>query len=86
MLCFPKANKTWVVKPINKKKSYKFLLDVLSRVISGNKHQLRQRQHSIIALDLTGDITLIERANKTLLEGFLFTLVQSKSQCNDNVF
>lgn len=33
-LCFSKANKRWVVKPINKKKSYQFLSDLLSQVIS----------------------------------------------------
>ena len=33
-LCFPKANKRWVVKPINKKKSYQFFSDLLSQVIS----------------------------------------------------
>ena len=35
-LCFPKANKRWVVKPINEKKSYQFLSDVLSEVLSRN--------------------------------------------------
>ena len=33
-LCFPKANKRWVVKPINEKKSYQFLSDLLSEVLS----------------------------------------------------
>ena len=32
-LCFPKA-KRWVVKPINEKKSYEFLSDLLSEVLS----------------------------------------------------
>ena len=35
-LCFPKANKRWVVKPINEKKSYQFLSDLLSEVLSCN--------------------------------------------------
>ena len=35
-LCFPKANKRWVVKPINEKKSYQFLSDLLSEVLSRN--------------------------------------------------
>ena len=33
-LCFPKANTIWVVKPINEKKSYQFLSDLLSEVLS----------------------------------------------------
>ena len=33
-LCFPKANKRWVVKPINEKKSYQLLSDLLSEVVS----------------------------------------------------
>ena len=33
-LCFPKANKRWVVKPINEKKSFNHLSDLLSQVIS----------------------------------------------------
>ncbi|XP_078352898.1 uncharacterized protein LOC144637699 [Oculina patagonica] len=32
-LCFPKANKRWVVKPITEKKSYHYLSDLLSQVI-----------------------------------------------------
>ena len=32
-LCFPKANKRWVAKPINEKKSYKYLSDLLFAVI-----------------------------------------------------
>ena len=35
-LCFPKANKRWVVKPIKEKKSYQFLSDLLSEVLSRN--------------------------------------------------
>lgn len=39
-LCFPKANKRWVVKPINEKKSYDYLSgllsDVLKRLEQGN--------------------------------------------------
>ena len=33
-LCFPKANERWVVKPINEKKSYHFLSELLSKVLS----------------------------------------------------
>ena len=33
-LCFLKANKRWVVKLINEKKSYEFLSDLLSEVLS----------------------------------------------------
>ena len=33
-LCFPKANKRWVVKPINENKSYELLSDLLSEVVS----------------------------------------------------
>ena len=48
-LCFPKASKRWVVKPINKKKSYKFLLDrlspVISRVEQGNAVSLQPHVH-----------------------------------------
>ena len=32
-LCFPKANKRWVVKPINEKKSYRHLSELLCQVI-----------------------------------------------------
>ena len=33
-LCFPRANKRWVVKPVNTEKSYQFLSDLLSEVLS----------------------------------------------------
>ena len=32
-LCFPKANKRWVVKPINEKKSFQYLSGLLSEVV-----------------------------------------------------
>ena len=32
-LCFPKANKRWVVKPITEKKSYHYLSVLMSEVI-----------------------------------------------------
>ena len=32
-LCFPKANKCWVVKPITEKKSYHYLSVLMSEVI-----------------------------------------------------
>ena len=32
-LCFPKANKRWVVKPITEKKSYKYLSGLLSQAV-----------------------------------------------------
>ena len=32
-LCFPKANKRWVVKPINEKKSYDYLSGLVSKVV-----------------------------------------------------
>ena len=32
-LCFPKASKRWIVKPITEKKSYQYLSGLLSEVI-----------------------------------------------------
>ena len=32
-LCFPKANKRWVVKPVTEKKSYEYLRDLLAQVV-----------------------------------------------------
>ena len=32
-LCFPKANKRWVVKPISEKKSFQYLSGLLSEVV-----------------------------------------------------
>ena len=32
-LCFPKANKRWVVKPITEKKSFQYLSGLLSEVV-----------------------------------------------------
>ena len=32
-MCFPKAHKRWVVKPISEKKSYNYLSNLISEVI-----------------------------------------------------
>jgi len=32
-MCFPKAHKQWVIKPISEKKSYNYLYDLMSAVI-----------------------------------------------------